>query len=441
MSPKPLKIVYLTAGAGGMFCGSCLSDNTLARALIELGHDVQLIPLYTPIRTEGENVAQPRVFFGGINMYLQQKLPLFRALPAWLDRAFDQPWLIRLATSFGIKTTAKDLGALAVSVLRGHAGFQTKEVDRLVDWLAQETDPDLINFSNILTAGCIPELRRKLGPRVKILVTLQGDDIFLRDLPEPYQGQALAEVRRLVEQIDGFLVHSRFYAEFMAGYLGIPREKFRVIPLGIDMRDLPPSSTGEPATGDSRQLTIGYLARLAPEKGLHVLADAFIELKKLPGMDAARLRIAGWLGPQHQQYAQAIFAKLKTAGLSASVEHVGEVDRRQKLQFLQSLDLLSVPTTYHEPKGLFVLESLAAGVPVVAPDHGSFPETLAELGGGLLHRPSDAPHLAETIHQLLLHPAQRTDLAAQGQAAVLSRRTSRAAAQAMVDVARGFLNP
>src|SRR5205085_7765929 len=80
---SPLKIAYLTAGAAGMICGSCLHDNTLARALLTLGNDVQLIPLYTPIRTDEENVSAGRIYYGGINMYLQQRWPLFRWLPTW----------------------------------------------------------------------------------------------------------------------------------------------------------------------------------------------------------------------------------------------------------------------------------------------------------------------------------------------------------------------
>src|SRR4051812_46402484 len=111
MNASPLKIVYLTSGAGGMFCGSCMHDNALARALIALGHDVQLIPLYTPIRTDVPNVSTSRIFLGGINMYLQQNIPLFRWLPRWMDRALDQPWLVRWAAGRGVPMEAKDLGA------------------------------------------------------------------------------------------------------------------------------------------------------------------------------------------------------------------------------------------------------------------------------------------------------------------------------------------
>ena len=84
-----MKIASITAGAAGMYCGSCLRDNTLAAALIEAGHDALLIPTYTPIRTDDENVSQPRIFFGGLNVYLQQKTGLFRHTPRWFDRLLD----------------------------------------------------------------------------------------------------------------------------------------------------------------------------------------------------------------------------------------------------------------------------------------------------------------------------------------------------------------
>src|SRR5688572_1470492 len=172
MPPRPLKIAYLTAGAAGMICGSCLHDNTLARALLELGHDVQLVPLYTPIRTDEQDVTLDRVYFGGINMYLQQKLPLFRSLPKWLDRWLDQPWLIDWASGRSVKIDPKQVADLTLSILRGREGFQRKEVERLVDWLSADVQPDVIVFSNILTAGCVPEIKRRMD--VPVVVTLQG---------------------------------------------------------------------------------------------------------------------------------------------------------------------------------------------------------------------------------------------------------------------------
>lgn len=412
-----------------MFCGSCMHDNTLARAMIAQGHDVALVPLYTPIRTDEADVSVDQVFFGGINVYLQQRMALFRSLPRWLDRWLDMPWVIRLATSFGIQTQAKLLGALAVSVLQGSEGNQRKEVERLVDWLQEDLKPDVVLFTNMLVAGAAREIKTRL--KVPVVVTLQGDDVFLRDLVEPYQAQALAAIAKLDDVVDAYLTNTHFYADAMAQYLRLPREKFRIVPLGIDTRDFVDHA---PRTDDGIP-TVGFLARLAPEKGLHVLVDAFLLLKQMPGMQQTRLEVAGWLGPQHREYVEEQRQKLRSAGYhEASVFH-GEIDRAAKLALLSRLDVLSVPTTYREPKGLFVLEALAAGVPFVQPDHGGFPELHAATAGGELVPPNDPAALAAALHALLTDPARRKLLGDCGRRAVLERyHASAIAAQTLAEL-------
>lgn len=421
----PLRIVYLTAGAAGMICGSCLHDNTLARALLRLGHDVQLLPFYTPIRTDEEDVTAHSVFFGGINVYLQQNAPVFRWLPRWLDRWLDSPRLIQWASGRSIKIAPTEVADLAISVLKGHEGNLRKEVDRLIDWLSAGPPPDIVVLSNILTAGFIPELKRRLN--VPVAVTLQGDDIFLRGLPPSHEAQALRLIRDLGASIDLFIVHSRFYAEAMSAYLGLDAQKMRIVPLGIDTADF--KSPGDAQLATNGPPTMGYLARLTPEKGLAVLADAFIRLKALPGMADARLRVAGWLGESHKPFVEQVFSRIGAAGHAASLDFLGEVDRRAKLEFLKSLHVLSVPTTYHDPKGLFALEAMAAGVPVVLPNHGAFPELIQDTGGGLLHAPANAEDLAQRLHELMINHDARQALANSGRNNVHSRRNERVMAE------------
>jgi glycosyltransferase involved in cell wall biosynthesis len=426
-----LSIAYLTAGAAGMYCGSCMHDNTLASALHKLGVDVQLIPTYTPIRTDEQDVSVDHVAFGGVNVYLQENMPLFRYLPRWIDGLLDRPSLIRWFSQGSIQIDPAKLGALTVSMLQGTAGHQRKEVRKLVDWLAGQTRPDLIVLSNVLIAGCVPALKQALG--VPALVTLQGDDIFLDSLQPPYKQRAFDEIHRLIEQIDGFVVFNRYYAEFMGHYLGIPAEKIRVAPLGIDVSDFP-----EPVHVE-RPPTVGFLARLSPEKGLHRLIDAFLLLRRRRGMEDARLHVAGWQGESNKSYAAEQFHRLTSAAIEGSLYHAGSVDRAGKIEFLRGIDVLSVPTVYHDPKGLFVLEALAAGVPVVQPSHGAFPELIAETGGGRLVRPGDAEHLAETLHELLKNQTLRWHLGLQGREVVHSRFNAQATAQATLEVYRSFL--
>lgn len=416
-----------------------MHDNALAAALDRLGVDIQLIPTYTPIRTDEDDVSVDRVFFGGVNVFLQQRFSLFRHIPACLDRILDRPRFIRWVTSRGIEIDPKELGSLTVSMLKGEHGFQRKEVRRLCKWLESSVKPDLVVLTNMLIGGCIPEIKRTL--KVPVLVTLQGDDVFLEQLVEPYKSRAFEQIRRLAGRVDGFVVNSRYYAEFMQQYLGIAKDKLEIVPLGIDMRDFRQSTpeTTQTQTGSTRRPTIGYLARLAPEKGLHILVDAFIELRKRPDMGDVQLRVAGWLGEENREYAEAEFAKLKAAGLEGAFEYQGTVNRHEKIEFLESLDVFSVPTTYAEPKGLYVLESLAAGVPVVQSNHGAFPELLAATGGGWLTTPGDPSALAETLSEALADRERLSRFAADGQAAANERFNAEVMGHNMLEVYRKYV--
>src|SRR5438876_3391454 len=157
-----MRIALITSGAAGMFCGSCMHDNTLAAALSRLGHDALLIPTYTPIRTDEDDVSQKRVFFGGINVYLQQKSWLFRHTPWLLDRLLDFRGLLRWVSRFAVRTQAPDLAELTLSMLKGEHGYQRKEVAKLVRWLARDVKPDVINLTNALLSGMVPELKRQV---------------------------------------------------------------------------------------------------------------------------------------------------------------------------------------------------------------------------------------------------------------------------------------
>jgi glycosyltransferase involved in cell wall biosynthesis len=390
-----MQIAYLTAGAAGMFCGSCMHDNALAKALIKQGVDCTLLPIYTPIRTDEEDVSADRVFFGGVNIFLQQKMPWLKYLPSWVDSALNRPSLIRRATEGQSKTDPRFLGKLTVSMLRGLNGNQAKEVRRMRDWLESDLKPDAFVLSNMLIAGSIPEIKRRLNKPV--YVTLQGDDIFFDFLPEPYREQALHEMRQIVPLVDRFIVNSHFYQERMTRDLNIPSEKFVILPLGIELADFRQLDSPQHPTVP----TIGYLARMTKEKGLHVLVDAFIRTSKLPEMRDARLLLAGWMGKEHEPFWGEQQEKIRQAGLQDRVNYLGTVDRKTKIDFLRSIDVLCVPTTYQEPKGLFALEGVAAGVPYLLPAHGAFPELHSRLSFGATFTANDPSDLDRQLQAML----------------------------------------
>lgn len=416
-----MKIAYITAGAAGMYCGSCLHDNTLVAALLALGHDAVLVPTYTPIRTDEPDVSHRRIFFGGINVYLQQKLPLFRHTPWLLDRLFDARGLLNIASRFAVKTEAQQLGEMTVSMLKGERGYQRKEVFKLVQWLAKDLRPEIINLTNSLLSGLVAELKRRLDK--PIICTLQGDDIFLEALPPRCRDEALQLIRQHCRQVDAFITTSAFYAEFMADYLELPRERIHVVYPGLNLAGHGQSPTADASDSprETGQLTIGYFARVCPEKGLHVLAEAFRILRQQADCPFCCLKVSGWLSPNHHSYLDDIRKKLNSSGLSDDFEYVESPDRRSKIRFLQGLDVLSVPTIYREPKGLYVLEALANGVPVVQPRHGSFPELIEATDGGLLVEPNDPLALARGLLLLLQSPDLREQLGRKGRAAVYQR--------------------
>lgn len=393
-----MRILSFTGGAGAMYCGSCLRDNALAAALMARGHDVVLTPVYTPTRTDERNVSGEHVFFGGISVFLEQTIPLFRHSPRVFDRLWDAPWIIRLASKRQIKVNPQSLGEMTVSMLRGQHGFQAKEIGKLLDWLVREPRFDVINLPYVLLLGLAEPLRRELG--APICCTLQGEDLFLDGLGPQHREEALGLIRSASRHVDAFLPVSQYYLDYMPGYLGIPLEKMHLVPLGINMDGYAPGPKPR-----NREFTIGYLARIAPEKGLHVLCEAYRSLRRTPGLGPSKLVAAGYLPPEHRPYLEEIRRRMREWGLEQDFEYRGEVDRAQKVAFLRSLDVFSVPTTYHEPKGLFLLEALATGVPVVQPRKGAFPEIVGNTGGGLVVE--DTPEALAAAYLELWRDAER----------------------------------
>lgn len=376
-----------------MYCGSCLRDNALATELIARGHDVTLLPVYTPTLTDEPNVSGDKVFFGGISVYLEQYVPLFRRSPRWLDRIWDSTPMLQLASRRSISTNPKMLGEITVSMLKGEEGFQRKEILKLTEWIRHEPPPDVVSLPYSLLIGLAKPIKEALNRPV--CCTLQGEDLFLEGLHEPYKSEAIKLIRENIKYVDSFISVSDYYAEFMPGYLGIPREKIRVVPLGINLHGFEQRNRQE-----ARPFTIGFLARVAPEKGLHVLAEAYKLLRADESIVPSQLEVAGYLAPEHKGYLNDVKQLMKDSGLETEFMYYGTLDRDQKIAFLRNLDVFSVPATYDEPKGIFLLEAMACGIPVVQPRRGAFTEIVDRTGGGLLVEPDNPEKLAEGIWRL-----------------------------------------
>lgn len=405
-----MKIALITAGGAGMFCGSCMQDNTLVRALRMAGHDAVLVPTYTPIRVDEDNASSQHVFLGGINVYLDSAVPGFRYLPRWAKSWLDRPSVIRAFTKFGTSTDASGLGALTLDMVKGAAGPQRSEYKLFVDFLCDELQPDVIVFSNALLSGVMDELRGRFSGRIECL--LQGDDIFLEGLTQKWKPRVMEQLSRNCEHFDGFLTHSEYYSSFMADYLGISSQRIRQIPLTIDVDGAMPAKSqdvvehGDFKTNDAaavpshnRRMRIGYFARICPEKGAHHFLDAAIQV--LEQQIEVEFVMAGFLPKQHERW----FSERYQKAIGRYPENIfwlgSPADREAKFRHIREFDLLCVPTEYREPKGLYVLEAALAGVPSLVPNHGAFPEVIQRLNFGTLFDHSDDRSLVESMRNAI----------------------------------------
>jgi glycosyltransferase involved in cell wall biosynthesis len=405
-----MRIAHITAGAGHMYCGSCLRDNTIAAAQLDAGHDVLLIPTYTPTRPEGRNVSLDRIYLGGINVFLQEHVPILRRMPSVLTRMLDSAALLRLATSRGVSVEPAQLGRLTVSMLRGVDGAQHRTVLELIRFLADEATPEIVSIPNSLLIALAPAIKRELN--VPVVCTLQGEDGFLDGLGAPYRDEALRLIREHASSVDAFLAVSRFGADRMSEFLGISRSRIDIVPIGIDFEG------HSRAPLDGEPFTLGYLARVSPEKGLHVLCEAYRRLRSRPGCPPSRLVAAGYLAPEHKGYLADVQKKMASWGLADEFEYRGALDRAEKIAFLQTLSVLSVPSPYPTQKGQFLLEAMASGVPVVQPRLGAFTEVVEATGGGILVEAGNLDGLVQAIASLVENPDRRRQLGATGYDAV-----------------------
>jgi glycosyltransferase involved in cell wall biosynthesis len=412
-SNDALRIVQLTPGAGKMFCGSCLRDNALVSALRQMGHAVVMAPMYLPLTLdEDDQSAAAPIFFSGVNVYLEQQSAFFRKSPAWLHRLLAAPALLRLAAGAAGKTRAEDLGELTISMLRGEEGHQARELDDVIRWLRVEK-PDVVCLSNSLLVGLARRIRAEV--RAPVICSLQGEDYFLDGIPEPHRTTAWRVAAERAAEVDLFVSPSRFYAQLMGQRLNIAPERIKVVHNGINLSGYedaaPPGGTAGPPV-------LGYFARMCREKGLDQLIGAFVRLKKRNGLGDLKLRVGGSCGPTDQVIVDQLRQTLATHKILGDVEFCPNLSRAAKQDFLRSLTLFSVPARHPEAFGLYVLEALAAGVPVVQPDHGGFSELVAATGGGRLYPARDEEAMIDALEEMVRAPEQARAMGATGRAAV-----------------------
>ena len=428
-----MKIIYIASGAANMYCGSCMHDNALAAAMKAAGEDVSLFPLYTPMRLDEESIGERQIFYGGIKAYLLQKYPRPFFGRELLFRMAGSQSILRLMPHFDIGSAVDPVAnaQLTISMLKGEDGNQRELLQELVQWIKSTYQPDIIHVTNALLIGVVREFKRSF--QVPITCGLHGEDIFLEGMPQPYQQEALDIIRERAQDVDRFLAISTHYSNMFSEWVGLDRSRIDVVWPGIALKDYR-SLTAE--LGTSRPLTIGFLARFVPEKGLHLLLDAFIRLHRSGEFPNLQLIAGGYVSHAYKTYMDGIRKTIKDNGLEDRVKLMGTLGRADKLNFFRQIDVFSVPAPYREPKGISILEALASGVPAVQPDHGAYPEWIHATAGGLLHRPNDPVDLAEKLAALLRDAELRKQLGGQGRQGVFEKFSSECMASATLDVFR-----
>ena len=428
-----MKFAFLTPGTGSYYCGACMRDNALAKSLVEAGHEVSLLPMYLPLQLDEEAFApsETPIFFGGINVYLQQKLPFFRKTPAWIDKLFNSTGLLRAAAKRSHMTSPREHGEMALAMLEIEDSPFDKETEKLLEWLERDP-PGIVVLSNALLAGFTRSLRRRLN--CKVIACFQGEDSFLDGLPEPFRTRCWESMEKHLGEADLLISPSQFYADLMRRRFNSPDLTIEVMPNGVTLgragfqpaseprasnsaaqppdssphtshADRNPDEVGGSAPGTAaKRPTIGYLARMIREKGVSQLVDAFIHLRNELKHPDARLHIAGTATDGDAVLVNELKQRLSAAGLSDEVTWSPNIDHDEKTALLESFSLFSVPATYPEAFGLYTIEALAAGTPLVMPESSSFPEIVRQSDAGRLSKPQDPVSLAETWHDLLNAP-------------------------------------
>jgi glycosyltransferase involved in cell wall biosynthesis len=403
-----------------------MRDNSLARHLIKQGHEVTVLPAYLPhLLDEDRAVQQTPIFFGGVNVYLQHKFPFFRKTPWWLDQIFNSETLLRWVAGKRGMTTPRQLGEITLSTLRAKDGPLSKEVNKVIDWFKEHGKPDVLLLSTVLLAGIGRAVREELG--IPILSFLQGEDGFLDSLLPEFRKDAWDLIGADARALDGCISPSRFFTNLMGQRLSMVPQKILPLSNGISLDGYPAERV------ESCEPTIGFFARICPEKGLDLLIDAFIQLKQSDKYPELKLAVAGTLPQENESFLEEQKRKITAAGLDRFVVLRPNLSREEKINFLAQLTLFCVPARLLEAFGLYVIESMAAGVPVVLPDHGSFPELINETKGGILYAKDEPSGLVNALNGLLSNTEQAKQFAEQGKAAVHEKYSNERLAKELVE--------
>jgi len=366
--------------------------------------------MYLPLFSDEHDITDIPVFYGAVSIYLKQLYPIFRNAPVWFDRLLNSKPVLKMAAGIAGSTRAKGLEEMTVSMLLGEEGQQKYELDRLIEWIIIHCRPDVIHLSNALLLGLAHRLKEKI--KVPIVCSLQDEDTWV-DVMKPSTRQLVWKLMETkAKDVDVFIAVSDHYKDIMKKKMNIPDDKLYRVHIGIDPGDY------SFKTPSLKKRIIGFISRTCHENGLDILVDAFIELRQRKGFEDVQLAITGGSTGDDTRFIKNIRKKLRRNKLSDFVDfhEVFEGDGRQ--DFFSKISLLSVPVRNGEAFGIYLLEAMASGIPVVQPAVGAFPEIVKLAKGGILYQLNSPAQLADALAGLLPDTDLLDKLSSDGRAGI-----------------------
>lgn len=422
-----MKVAHIIPGSGGSFyCGNCLRDAKYMKALHDLGKQVIKVPMYLPLFEDAHDLNDVPVFYGAVDIYLKQRFPIFRHTPAFVDKMLNSKSILHLAAQNAGSTRAKGLEEMTVSMLLGEEGLQKDELERLVIWLRDEAKPDVVHLSNALLLGLVRRIKEEVG--IPVVCSLQDEDVWVDVMSDKHRDEVWQLMEERGREVDAFISVSGFYASEMLKRMHIHDHQLHVNYIGVDAADYQVRDIRE------KEPMIGFISRMSEDIGLGVLVDAFIHLKEDKKFESVKLKITGGKTNDDKAFIKEQKKKIADAELEKDVLWVEEFEGPSRPEFFNSVSVLSVPVLNGEAFGLYQLEALASGIPIVQPALGAFPEVVGLSEGGITYHPNSPKKLAKAWKSILLDKDKLAELSEKGLAGVKEHFDIHKQAKKLVDI-------
>ena len=424
-----MKIAHIIPGSGGSFyCGNCLRDSKYMKALQDLGQEVVKVPLYLPLFEDAHDLNEVPVFYGAVDIYLKQRFPVFRHLPTFVDKMLNSKSILHLAAQNAGSTRAKGLEEMTISMLLGEEGLQKGELEHLVEWLRDEAKPDVVHLSNALLLGLARRIKQEMN--IPVVCSLQDEDVWVDVMSDQHREEVWQLMEERGREVDAFVSVSDFYAREMKKRMHIRPDQLFINHIGVDSADYPIKFV------ENKEPVIGYISRMCEENGLGILVDAFIHLKEDEAYQAVKLKITGGKTNDDTSFIKQQKKKIAEAKLENEVLWVEEFENPSRQNFFDTVALLTVPVLNGEAFGLYQLEALASGIPLVQPELGAFPEVVGLSEGGLIYHPNSAKKLAKAWKSIILDKEKLSELSTKGQEGVKAHFDIHKQAAKLVEIYR-----